>query len=118
MRETVIHPDEEISTDALVGFKEAQKQSWAHFAPLADLTTVQEIIFDRARMLVPTLSPQHSRARMELTAGPVIKLVESLTATDPARLAAFRREYEALVADYIEDNVVRQGYLMTRATKV
>ena len=28
----------------------------------------------------------------------------------------FRREYDALIADYLENNVVRQGYLLTRAT--
>jgi SAM-dependent methyltransferase len=81
-------------------------------------TAVKDIVFDRARMLVPALTPQHHRTTTERTAGPVLKLVESLSATDPARLAAFRREYEALVADYLEDNVVRQDYLLTRATKI
>jgi hypothetical protein len=47
-----------------------------------------------------------------------LKLVETLSASDPARLAQFRREYDALVAPYFEDNVVRQDYLFTRATKV
>jgi len=79
---------------------------------------VENLTFDRARMLVPALSPQHSRTMTERTAGPVLKLVESLTATDPARLAAFRRESEAIVADYFEDNIVRQDYLLTRATKI
>jgi hypothetical protein len=37
---------------------------------------------------------------------------------DSKQLAAFRRDYEALVADYLRDNVVRQDYLLTRATKV
>ena len=78
---------------------------------------VKDVAFDRARMLVPTLSPQHHRANFERTAGPVRKLVEAL-AGDPGRLAAFRREYEALVAEYLENNVVRQDYLMTRAVKV
>jgi hypothetical protein len=41
-----------------------------------------------------------------------------LAATDPARLAEFRREAEALVAEYFEDNVVHQDYLMTRAVKI
>ena len=81
-------------------------------------SAVENLIFDRPRMLVPALSPQHNRAMTERTAGPVLKLVESLTATDPARLAAFRREFEAIVADYFEDNSVRQDYLLTRATKI
>ncbi len=53
----------------------------------------------------------------ERTAGPVIKLVESLRTADPAKLASFRTECEALAAEYFEDNVLRQGYLLTRAIK-
>ncbi|SRR5579871_1232625 len=79
---------------------------------------VKDLVFDRARMLVPALSPQHSRRMAERTAGPLVKLVEFLTSTDPARLLTFRREYEAIIADYFEDNTVRQDYLLTRATKV
>jgi hypothetical protein len=55
---------------------------------------------------------------MERTAGPVVKLVQTFTASDPARLETFRRDYEAIVEDYTEDNLLRQTYLMTRATKV
>jgi hypothetical protein len=55
---------------------------------------------------------------MERTAGPVIKMVQMLATTDPAKLAAFRKEYDALVAEYYSDNVIRQEYLMTKATKV
>ncbi len=81
-------------------------------------TAVKDLVFDRARMLVPALSPQHNRMMAERTGGPLVKLIESLTAADPARLAAFRREYDAIVADYFEDNTVRQDYLLTRATKI
>lgn len=79
---------------------------------------VKDIVFDRATMRVPALSPQHFRAMFERTAGPVIKVVEVLSATDPARLAAFRGEYEALMAEYYDENMVRQDYLLTRATKI
>ena len=78
---------------------------------------VKDLRFDRATMRVPALSLQHNRTAMEKTAGPILKLVESLTASDPARLETFRREFEATVADYFEDNVLRQDYLITRATK-
>lgn len=81
-------------------------------------SAVKDLTFDRARILVPALSPQHSRTVAERTVGPVIKLVESLSAVDPARLASFRREYEAIVSDYFEENLVRQDYLLTRATKI
>ena len=78
---------------------------------------VENIRFDRDRMLFSALSPQHYRAQIEQTAGPMIKLVESLSASDPDRLAQFRREYESLATPYFENNVVRQDYLLTRATK-
>ena len=79
---------------------------------------VRDIVFDRATMPVPALSPQHFREEIERTAGPVRKLVESLAASDPARLAAFRRQYDALTIDYFAGNCVRQGYLMTRAVRI
>jgi SAM-dependent methyltransferase len=78
---------------------------------------VTDIVFDRGTMLVPALSPQHARATMERTAGPVRKIVEALTTTEPARLEEFRREFETHVGTYLEDNVIRQDYLLTRATK-
>ena len=78
---------------------------------------VTDIVFDRGTMLVPALSPQHARATLERTAGPVRKIVEVLTTTEPARLEEFRREFESHVGTYLEDNVIRQDYLLTRATK-
>ena len=79
---------------------------------------VKDLVFARGVMIVPALSPQHNRERSERTAGPVIKLVESLREKDPEKLKAVRREFDALVADQLEDNVLRQGFLMTRAVKV
>jgi hypothetical protein len=79
---------------------------------------VRDIVFDRAVVVVPALSIPHYRDMLERSSGPVVKLVETLEATDPARLAAFRREYDALVALYFDQNGVRQDYLLTRATKI
>jgi SAM-dependent methyltransferase len=79
---------------------------------------VRDILFDRACMLFPALSVQNYRDHIEHTAGPMLKLVESLSTSDPARLSQFRREYDALIAPYFEDNVVRQDYLLTRAVRV
>jgi SAM-dependent methyltransferase len=78
---------------------------------------VKDIVFDRATMLVPALSLQHFRTRLERSAGPLIKLVESLSASDPDKLTAFRSEHDALIAEYYEENTVRQDYLLTRASK-
>ena len=69
-------------------------------------------------MPVPALSAAHYRANFERTAGPAIKVIEALSASDPARLSEFRREFEALAAEYFRDNVIRQDYLLTRATKL
>jgi SAM-dependent methyltransferase len=79
---------------------------------------VTNIVFDRATMLVPSLSVQHFRAAFEQASPPVIKLVESLSATDPAKLIAFRGECDALAAEYFDLNLIRQNYLLTRASKI
>jgi SAM-dependent methyltransferase len=78
---------------------------------------VRDLAFDRDLMRVPALSPQHQRAMGEKSAGPVIRLVQALEGSDPAKLAEFRREYDALTAEYFEMNIVRQSFLMTRAVK-
>lgn len=77
---------------------------------------VQDIRFERDVMTYPALSPQHYRKGIEETLGPVVKLVASLQG-EPAKLAAFRSELEEFLGRYFEDNMVRQHFLMTRATK-
>jgi SAM-dependent methyltransferase len=79
---------------------------------------VKDIVFDRARMMVPVLSVQLHRANSERVIGPLIKLVEALSASDPDKLAQFRAEAEALTLEYVEGNILRQDYLLTRATKI
>jgi SAM-dependent methyltransferase len=80
--------------------------------------SVRELLFERATMMVPSLSPQHHREVTERTPGPVMKLIETLRTASPEKLAAFRQEYEAAAVEYFRDNMMRQGYLMTRATKI
>ena len=77
---------------------------------------VSDIQFDRDVMVFPALSPQHYRKGIEETLGPVVKLVALLQA-EPEKLAGFRAELEAFLGRYLEDNLVRQHFLMTRATK-
>lgn len=79
---------------------------------------VEDIVFGRGALLAPALSPQHFRMTIERSAGPVMKAVASLTASDPARLDAFRKEFDALSVQHSRDNVVTQDYLLTRARKV
>jgi SAM-dependent methyltransferase len=81
-------------------------------------SAVKEIHFDRERMVVPALSPSHHRTSAEKSAGAVVRMVAMLQDSDPAKLEQFRREYDALAEEYFEDNLLRQDYLITRATKV
>jgi len=93
---------------------------WGDIAILRERlgAAVRDTLFDRACMLVPALSVQNYRDHIEHTAGPMLKLVETLSTSDPTRLSQFRGEYDALIAPYFQDNVVRQDYLLTRAVKV
>ena len=75
------------------------------------------ITFDHACIRAPVLSPAHMRAMLEVNVGPMSKLVAGLAASDPAKLATLRAELEALLAEYFEDNLLRQDFLMTRAIK-
>lgn len=78
---------------------------------------VRGLRFDRACMRFPTLSPAHMRLFIESNIGPVARVV-SLLADEPQKLAEFRAEFELLIGQYFEHNIVRQDYVMTRAEKV
>jgi SAM-dependent methyltransferase len=79
---------------------------------------VRDILFDRATMLIPGLSPSNHRTASEKSSGAMVRLIAELEKGDPAKLEQFRREYDALASEYFEDNILRQDYLITRATKV
>jgi SAM-dependent methyltransferase len=79
-------------------------------------SAVKDIAFDRDLVRLPMLSPQHGRVFFEQNLGPVKRLVGGLEA-DPAKLAAYRREFEEIIGIYFEENAMRQDYLLTRATK-
>lgn len=72
--------------------------------------------FERGTMAFPALSLAHYRLFMERSVGSMQKLVEGL-AGDPQKLGAMQAEFDALVAPYHVDNVVRQDYLLTRAQR-
>jgi SAM-dependent methyltransferase len=80
--------------------------------------TVKDILFDRATMLVPALSPSHHRRASEKHSGSMARLLATLRESHPEKLEQFRREYDALASEYFEENVLRQDFLMTRATKI
>jgi len=89
---------------------------WGNPATITDRlgTRFDAPFFERGTMAFPALSLAHFRLFMERSVGPMQKLVESL-AGEPQKLDAIRVEFEALAAPYYLDNVVHQGYLLTRA---
>jgi SAM-dependent methyltransferase len=78
---------------------------------------VRELEFDRDVLLQPSLGPAHTRTLVERTSGPVQRVVQALETSDPAKLAEFRREYEAIAGQYFEGNWMRMNFLMSRALK-
>ena len=78
---------------------------------------VANLQFERDTLTVPTVSPQHFQIMQEATIGMFPKIIRSLQ-NDPVKLAQLRAEYEAMIDEVLEDNVVHLHYLMTRATKV
>lgn len=77
---------------------------------------VRDVRFRRGVFEFPALSPRHYRMLFERHFGPTIKTVRALEG-DPARLEAWRDEWDALVGQYFADCGVRHEYLMTRATR-
>ena len=90
---------------------------WGNPATVAERLAVgfEMPFFERGVMLYPALSIQHYRLFNERAIGPMQKIVESL-AGDPQKLAALRGEFDALARPYFANNLVRQDYLLIRAT--
>lgn len=87
-----------------------------HFVREQLSTAVNEITFSQGMMPFPAMSIEHYRYNMENTLGPIIKLVQDAK-DNPVKLEQFRKELDALVAEYHENNHVPQHFLMTRAIK-
>jgi len=80
-------------------------------------SAVNDVHFERGVMGIPTLSPEHFVHWQTAKIGPFIRTVRALE-KEPAKLAEYRRESMELIAGYMDGNVVRQEYLLTRATKL
>jgi len=74
--------------------------------------SVIDLAFERERLLTPTLSPQHFRALVESASPQLLALKDK-----PERLSAFRKEFERLIAEFMQGNAVKQDFLLTRAVK-
>ena len=78
--------------------------------------TVDEIKFDRDKIISPGLSISHLLGMFEKGAGPLSKLVEKLS-SDPERLNLLRTEILNTISQYFENNSLRQDYLLTKGIK-
>ena len=78
---------------------------------------VRDLGFEPAALQLPALSTAHARRLLEETFGPTLLLVQML-ASDPARLAQWRHEHDAVAAEFFADGRLRFDYLLTRAIKV
>lgn len=78
---------------------------------------VRDLTFTRDVLRFQVLSPQHVRVMNERAVGMLGRVARSLEASAPEKLAELRRELEALISLYFEDNHLRQDFLLTRATK-
>lgn len=79
-------------------------------------SSVSEIVFERGIMGVPALSPHSAQRMVEACSPSAVSMVRNLHG-DPEKLASWRREWRAVSAPYLRDNVLRHEYLLTRATK-
>lgn len=77
---------------------------------------VDNIVFDQDVMIVPALSLAHYCHSMELTVGPIVKLLQD-TVNNAEKISKFREALKSLVSDYYDQNHIHQHYLMTRARK-
>jgi SAM-dependent methyltransferase len=77
---------------------------------------VKNISFERDMLTPPALSPQHFRNFMETTVGPLAKMQEKLK-DELAKIKSFRNEFDELIGEFVENNVLRQHFIMTRAIK-
>ncbi|NNL86285.1 MAG: class I SAM-dependent methyltransferase [Myxococcales bacterium] len=78
---------------------------------------VRDLVFDRERLRLPGLSPNHVQLFLEVNVGPIQGLIAHLSST-PQELTNFRAEMLALIELYFDENHLRQDFLMTRAVKV
>jgi len=77
---------------------------------------VKRLHQERGIMAIPALTPKHLRLFQEAKAGPFIRAVQALQ-QDPAKLETWRKEMDEILGEYLQDNIVRHEYLLTRAIK-
>ena len=75
------------------------------------------IVFDHDRSIAPGLSVPLIRNIFETGAGPLKKMVETLS-FKPSKSNALRSDIDISISHYFEDNCLRMDHLMTKAQKI
>ena len=82
------------------------------------LPGVKEISFERGTINIPILSPNHYWQDTITKVGFMIQVIEALkNQNDKEKIESFRKDYVKTLKQYICDNVLRFGYLITIARK-
>jgi len=77
-----------------------------------------EIFFERGTINVPILSPNHYWQDTITKAGFMVQVINSLKKQQEyEKIELFRKDYIKTLQQYISDNILRMGYLMTVARK-
>jgi ubiquinone/menaquinone biosynthesis C-methylase UbiE len=77
---------------------------------------VKDIHFERGVINKPILSPNHSWINSITKGGPMIYAIQTIN--DPKKIEALRQEVLKTITPYINDNVLRLDYLITRVIMV
>ncbi len=82
---------------------------------LGSNSNVKNVHFERVVMKIPLLSPNHYWKMASTKMGPVIKTIQSLK--DAQEIESLKNDVLQTLAPYIQDNVLRLDYQITRAIK-
>ena len=82
------------------------------------LPSVQDIFFERDTINIPILSPNHYWQDTITKAGFMIQVIEALkNQEDGKKIEFFRKDYIKTLENFISDNMLKMGYLITIAKK-
>ena len=82
------------------------------------LPGIKDIFFERDTINIPILSPNHYWQDTITKAGFMIQVIEALQKQhDEEKIELFRKDYIKTLEQYISDNILRMGYLITIAKK-
>ena len=82
------------------------------------LPGIKDISFERDTINIPILSPYHYWQDTVTKAGFMIQIIDAIkNENDESKIKSCREDYVSILKQYISDNVLRLGYLITIAKK-